>query len=421
MTERIYAKYLIETDQDVRQAAAVMAGEQSAGTFVKVPGETPELLEKYGARVENLEVVGEVDTPSLPRRMPHVQGTVFRQAEVTLSFPFANIGPSLTALWTAVAGNLFELSPFTGLRLLDIEVPTEFGRVYPGPAYGIAGTRKLLDIYERPVIGTIIKPSVGLSVAQLADLVQTLCEAGLDFIKDDELQSDPPYAPLEARVKSVMQVVNDHAERTGKKVMVAFNITGDIDHMLRAHDLVKQHGGNCVMVNLLAVGLTGLTHLRRHCELPIHGHRAGWGMLSRHPMLGMDYRAFQKFFRLAGVDHLHVNGLRNKFCEPDESVITAAQVCLTPLPGLDYRVMPVFSSGQWAGQAPDTYAALGTSDLLYLAGGGIMGHPAGVSAGVRSLQQGWEAAVQGIQLSEYAVDHMELAQALEKYGALDIH
>ncbi len=416
MTERIYASYLIETDQDLRQAAEIMAGEQSAGTFVKVPGETPELLEKHGAQVENISVVDDGVAASLPRRLPPAPDAVFKRAEVTLSFPFENIGTSLTALWTAVAGNLYELAPFTGLRLLDIEVPALFGQVYPGPAYGVDGTRRLTDVYERPVIGTIIKPSVGLGVEQLADLVQTLCDAGLDFLKDDELQSDPPYAPFEARVEAMMRVINDHAQQGGKQVMMAFNITGDLDHMLRAHDLVLARGGTCVMVNLLAVGLTGLVHLRRHSQLPIHGHRAGWGMLSRHPLLGMDYTAFQKFFRLAGVDHLHVNGLRNKFCESDASVIDAAKSCLTPMPGLDYRVMPVFSSGQWAGQAPDTYAALGTLDLLHIAGGGIMAHPSGIAAGVRSLQQAWEAALQGRTLDDYAAEHPDLTQALEKYG-----
>jgi ribulose-bisphosphate carboxylase large chain len=130
----------------------------------------------------------------------------------------------------------------------------------------------------------------------------------------------------------------------------------------------------------------------------------------------MEYLAFQKFYRVAGVDHLHVNGLRNKFCESDESVIASARACLTPLPELDYRVMPVFSSGQTAGQTADTSAALGSPDLMYLAGGGIMGHPAGPAAGVRSLRQAWDAALQGIPLADYAAEHVELHQALERFG-----
>src|SRR5690606_30499452 len=164
--------------------------------------------------------------------------------------------------------------------------------------------------------------------------------------------------------------------------------SADLDDMLRHHDLVVEHGGTCVMVNMLSVGPVAMAWLRKHAQLPIHGHRAGWGMLSRHPMLGMEYVAFQKLMRLAGVDHLHVNGLRNKFCEPDDSVIASARACLTPMFG-DDAVLPVFSSGQWAGQAPDTYQALGSVDLLYLAGGGIMAHPDGPAAGVASLRAAW--------------------------------
>ena len=113
--------------------------------------------------------------------------------------------------------------------------------------------------------------------------------------------------------------------------------------------------------------------MRRHSQLPIHGHRNGWGIYSRSPHIGIDYVAFQKFWRLAGADHLHVNGLRNKFCEPDDSVVASARACLTPLLG-GYTVMPVFSSGQSAQQAPDTYRGSAAPTSMFLAGGGIMAH-----------------------------------------------
>ena len=53
-TERIYARYWIETAYPLDDAAAIMAGEQSTGTFVRVPGETDELRERYAARVEQI-------------------------------------------------------------------------------------------------------------------------------------------------------------------------------------------------------------------------------------------------------------------------------------------------------------------------------------------------------------------------------
>jgi ribulose-bisphosphate carboxylase large chain len=117
---------------------------------------------------------------------------------------------------------------------------------------------------------------------------------------------------------------------------------------------------------------------------------------------------------------MHVNGLDNKFCEDDASVIASAKECLrpifeAPLPGCE--IMPVFSSGQTARQAPATYAALGSTDLIFACGGGIMGHPGGIAAGVRSLQQAWAAAVMGVPLAEYAAKNPELEAALRKFAA----
>jgi ribulose-bisphosphate carboxylase large chain len=140
-------------------------------------------------------------------------------------------------------------------------------------------------------------------------------------------------------------------------------------------------------------------------------------MFSRQPYLGMEYIAYQKFFRLAGVDHLHVNGIRNKFCESDESVIASARSLLTPMwDSLPCRAMPVFSSGQSALQAHETYAALGVPDLIFAAGGGIMAHPHGPGGGVESLRAAWDAAMAGIPLERAARENSALGAALGRFG-----
>jgi ribulose-bisphosphate carboxylase large chain len=415
---RIEADYLIETAFDPRQAADVMAGEQSSGTFVPVPGETPELKERSAARIESLELVEEAREPSLPGAgRPKTGESVYKRARVTLSWPLANLGASLPNLMTTVAGNLFELKQFSGLRLLDIRLPQAFAEAYPGPKFGVAGTRRLAGVQGRPLIGTIIKPSVGFGPEETASLTKLLCEAGIDFIKDDELQADGPHCPFDERARAVMRVINDHAERSGKKVMYALNITGDLDQMRRRHDLVRALGGTSIMASLNSVGLVGMIELGRFSELPIHAHRNGWGYLSRAPLLGWSYVAWQKIWRLAGADHMHVNGLSNKFCEEDESVIASARACLTPMfADKPCIAMPVFSSGQSAKQAPGTYAALGSTDLIYAAGGGIMAHPDGPAAGVASLREAWEAATSGVPLADYAKDRPALAKALGAYA-----
>jgi len=420
MNDRITARYLIETPFDLEAACAVMAGEQSCGTFTRLAAETDELRAAHAARVESIDPLDSAGSPALPMpTRPQPAGTRYRRALVTLSWPVDNLGASLPTLMATVAGNLFELKEFSGLRLMDLELPRAFADAYPGPQFGIEGTRRLTGIALGPLIGTIIKPSVGLSPSATAAVVQDLLDGGVDFIKDDELQANGPHNPLKARVDAVMPLVHEHQQRTGRKVMVAFNITGDIDEMREHHDYVAAAGGTCVMVALNAVGLAGVVHLRRYSALAIHGHRAGWGMLSRAPLLGMDFSAYQTLWRTAGVDHLHVNGLDNKFSEADASVIRSAQACLAPLfppDGPAHRVMPVFSSNQTACQAVDTVESLGgVSDLIVTAGGGIMAHPDGIAAGVRSLRQAYDAAAQGISLHAYAEHHPELAAALKTF------
>ena len=411
------ARYFVESSVSSEKVAQVIAGEQSSGTFLTLPGETDELKERSRARVTRIEPLAPALQPTLPSayvdRHPH--GGVFHRAEIDIAFPVANVGANLSSLLATVAGNLYELGEVTGLRLLDLDLSPDYAAQFAGPAFGIPGTRQLAGVHGRPLIGTIIKPSIGLTPAQTAELVDKLCAADIDFIKDDELIADPPYAPFDERLRAVMPVLKRHADRLGRMPMYAINISGSIDEMLRRHDAVLAAGGTCVMVSVNWVGFAGVEHLRRHAQLPIHGHRNGWGALTRHPGLGFSFQAYQKLWRLAGVDHLHVNGIRSKFCESDDSVIASARACLSPSAGVQ-ALMPVFSSGQWAGQAPDLYAALGSVDLMHLAGGGIIGHPDGIAAGMASMREGWEAAVAGIGLDTYAETHPALRRAMVHFS-----
>lgn len=411
--ERIAATYLIETPLEPADAAAVLAGEQSSGTFVAVPGETAELKQRFAARVEHIQPLESTHEPSLPGC--RAEGATYRRAEVTVSWSLENVGYNLPTLASTLQGNLYELTQFSGLKLLDFEPPDSFADHFAGPRFRIAGTRRLAGVEGRPLVGTIIKPSVGLSPVQTADLVQQLVAADIDFIKDDELLANPPHSPFDERVDAVMRVIREHAERTGRKVMYAFNVSDEVDAMMRHYDRVVAAGGTAVMVSLNSAGLAAVKKLCDRGELAVHGHRNGWGMLNRHPLLGIEFPAYQKFWRLAGVDQIHVNGITNKFWEPDDSVVRSIEACLRPFLG-GMSILPVISSGQWGGQAFETYRRTQTVDLLYLAGGGIMAHPDGPAGGVAAIRQAWEAAVEGLSLEQAAVKYAEFGNAVAKFG-----
>ena len=474
--ERICATYLIETSLPVEQAAAALAGEQSSGTFVAVPGETEELKQRFAARIEKITPLETVSEPSLPGAAGRARHSVradeqpgsgaqrtdapYQRAEVVVSWSVENMGYNLPTLVSTIQGNLYELQQFTGLKLMNLELPPSFAQHFRGPKFGVAGCRALTGVgvpvgvqalacppasgggnklkleLQRPLIGTIIKPSIGLSPQQTAALVKTLAEAGIDFIKDDELMANPPHSPFDERVDAIMRVINAHADRTGKKVMYAFNVSDELDAMQRHYDRVVKSGGTGAMISLNSVGLSGAKKICDLGALAIHGHRNGWGMINRHPLLGIEFPAYQKLWRLAGVDQIHVNGIANKFWESDDSVVRSIESCLKPLwsgtpasgtarsssiqqhavPEAGAPILPVVSSGQWGGQACETFRRTKTVDLLYMAGGGIMAHPDGPAAGVHSLRKWWGAAVEGLTMEQATAKYPELRKSVEKFG-----
>ena len=169
------------------------------------------------------------------------------------------------------------------------------------------------------------------------------------------------------------------------------------------------------MVCVNTVGLAGLQYLRARSELPIHGHRTMFGAYSRSPQLGIDFQVFQKLSRLLGSDHVHTNGLSNKFYETDEQVLASIAAVQTPFLG-GYGAVPVLSSGQTAALAGRTYQQVASQQLLVLAGGGIHGHPSGSAAGVRAMRAAWSAALDGVGVADRAAEVPELAEALDAFG-----
>lgn len=412
--DTIRVTYRIETKGDIQALAAKIASDQSTGTFTELPGETDEVRARCAAKVVSLKMLPDQRVPSIPDDNP---ADSYRRADVTISYPMEAVGTDIAALMTITIGGVYAVRGLSGIRVMDIDLPDAWA-CHPGPQFGIAGSRKLMGVTSGPMIASIIKPSLGLLPEETAEVVKLLCEAGVDFIKDDEKLMSPRYSSLEARVNAIMPVIEDYRQKTGKKVMYAFGISSaDPDAMMRNHDTVVEAGGNAAVVNINSVGYGGMSFLRKRSQLCLHAHRNGWDILTRHPGLGMEFRAYQKIWRLLGVDQFQINGIQAKYWEPDESFVKSFHDIRKPIFSEADRPLPVVCSGQWGGQAVETYQRTGkTLDLMYLSGGGVHGHPMGAAAGVMAIQQAWKAAELEVDLSVYAKQHKELAAALEKWG-----
>ena len=406
--------YLIETAGSPEKLAAKIASDQSTGTFVPVPGETKELKDRVAAHVVAVRPLPSSARPSYPTP----ENGPFHRAEADIAFPLDAVGTDLSALMTIAIGGVFAIKGFTGIRIVDMKLPPAFGKAWPGPQFGVAGSRRLTGVENRPIIGTIIKPALGLRPHETAELVKDVIDANVDFVKDDEKLMSPVYSPLEARVKAIMPLILEREQKTGKKVMYAWGISAtDPDDMMHNHDVVLKAGGNCAVININSIGFGTMAFLRKRSGLVLHAHRNGWDALTRHPGLGMDFKVWQQFWRLLGVDQFQINGIRVKYWEPDESFVQSFKAVSTPLFAVDDCPLPVAGSGQWGGQAHDTFERTGrTVDLMYLCGGGIVSHPGGPGAGVTAVRQAWAAAVAGIPLATYAKAHKELAQSIATFA-----
>ncbi|MGO7426954.1 RuBisCO large subunit C-terminal-like domain-containing protein, partial [Rhizobium ruizarguesonis] len=179
------------------------------------------LKSRVAARVLAIRSLEDARHPTWPEVAP---GTLLNRADVDIAFPLDAIGTDLSALMTIAIGGVYSIKGMTGIRIVDMTLPDAFGSAHPGPQFGIPGSRRLTGVEGRPIIGTIVKPALGLRPHETAELVGELISSGVDFIKDDEKLMSPAYSPLKDRVAAIMPRILDHEQKTGKKVMYAFGI-----------------------------------------------------------------------------------------------------------------------------------------------------------------------------------------------------
>nr|HMQ54685.1 RuBisCO large subunit C-terminal-like domain-containing protein [Anaerolineae bacterium] len=205
-----------EAEPDLYDWVSLIAADQSAGTWTHVEGETPEVIAKYGAKTIGVYP------------MASENGCLAR-----IAFPTVNFPAYMPMIISTVAGNVLGQN---GVKLVDIEFPAAVLRQLPGPSVGMPGIRDWLGVYDRPIVGAILKPCIGVAPEVSAEGAAKAAAGGAEVIKDDELLSDPEYSPMLQRVKAVMARLKDLGKDTS--VLYAVNITGPnlIDRAKRAID-----------------------------------------------------------------------------------------------------------------------------------------------------------------------------------------
>lgn len=410
----IICEFYIEPTRGVKpkEAAGAVASESSVGTWTEVT-KAPERIDKLAAKVFYM-------------KRDNKKGYYIKIAYPYVLFEDNNIPQILSS----IAGNIFGMKIVDNLKLLDIEFPELLIRAFRGPLYGINGVRRLLKIKHRPLLGTIVKPKIGLNEKEHAQVTYNAWIGGCDIVKDDENLTNQSFNKFLSRVVETLKVRDKAEEMTGERKMYMPNITAETKEMLRRAKFVKKHGGEYVMVDIVSCGWSALQTLREENEnlkLVLHAHRAGYAALTRNPKHGISMLVIAKLSRLIGLDQLHIGTIVGKMATPKKEVIDLDQEAEEKMI-LDHRldsrhmleqrwghIKPMFavcSGGLHPGHVPYLIKHISKNIIIQM-GGGIHGHPLGTLAGAKAARQALEAVMEGKKLREYAKTHMELKKALE--------
>ena len=377
------------------KASEAIAAESSIGTWTDITTTKPGIMERLGPSVYEMDS---------------------KTGIVKISYPcdLFELG-NMPQIYSSVAGNIFGMKSVANLRILDIKFPKAIVKSFKGPKYGVAGVRKILKVKERPLVGTIIKPKLGLGADDHAHVAYDSWVGGCDIVKDDENLTNQRFNPFGERVIKTLKM-RDRAEcETRDKKVYMPNVTADTEEMINRAELVKENGGEYVMVDVVTAGFSGLQSLiDEDLDLVIHAHRAMHAAFTRNPKHGISMLAYARSLRLIGVDQLHIGTAVGKMEGPAKDVIAIKDAMLEDLCNTK-SVFPVCSGGLHPGMVADLMGILG-KDIIIQMGGGIHGHPQGTVEGARAVREAVEAVMKGISLEEYSEDHEALKEALEKWA-----
>lgn len=378
----LVAKYFLESTVSLKNAAWNLAIGQSVGNpNVRTERETDELFLNHSCVIENSEFLEN------------------KSGEIFIGFPLANIDfetDGISQLLCFLMGGQLDIDTITKCHLLELFIPDFIiDKYFKKPKFGIDGVRKFTNVYGKPLLGGIVKPKTGVSPNILLDMVKEMVDGGVNFIKEDEIMSNPTICPLNERVPLISEYLRD------KKVVYCFCINADPLHILDRVKFIHDNGGNGIHVNFWS-GM-GVYKSIRDLDLPLfmHFQKSGDKILTnkKHDFY-IDWTVICYLAGLMGVDFIHA-GMWGGYSDYSEEELTKIMNVLH-----GNNVIPALSCGMHPGLISAVSSRFGF-DYLANCGGSIHGHPGGTVSGVRAMRQ----AIDGNFGPEYNA-------AIEKWGLI---
>lgn len=380
---------------DLNWLAGGVAAESSVGTWTNLTT-VKEYMTDLAAHVYEIEKKG-------------------KGADIKVAYPPELFeGNNMPNILSGVAGNIFGLKEIKYLRMTGFDLPKKIAQSFKGPAHGIKGVRKLTG-KKTPLIGTIVKPKLGLKTKDHAKVAYDAWTGGCDIVKDDENLSSQNFNKFSERLKETVKMKEKAEQETGEKKIYMVNVTAETKEMLERAKEDKESGNEYLMVDIITCGWSALQTLRENSQgLIMHAHRAGHAAFTKLDYHGISMPVIATISRTIGVDQLHIGTAVGKMSENKEEVLANIKACKKDYYGIK-KVFPVASGGLNPLNIPDLYDIFG-DDVIIQAGGGIHGNPKGTKAGASAMKQALEATLENQSIEEKAKKNKELKAAVDKWG-----
>jgi len=390
--------YYIKTQADLVETAKKIAEEETTGRWIG--GGTP--TQTYSsARAD----VCRIDKYGDGEGVIHVRSPLGNlDAGSDLFYQIAML---------SVGGPILEFVYYQNVAFLDFQLPESALAMFPGPKFGIRGTREFIGLDEhKPVMGTIVKPCCGLTPEEVAEKCYQAALGGAVLIKDDEKMMGPQYCPFEKKVRLVSEALRKAEAQTGMKVIYAPHLTARPDRIKDMAMKAIEYGATGVMFNAVLANNLGTVEILAEdpeINVPVYVHSGGRSALSTGPRR-IDDVVTAKLTRLCGGDYFQIGvmGQRNVHVASLDPglLLRLNEVFKEPIAGIRDTV-PVTAGGLGAANVGKNIAAFGY-DIAPLAGSNVLDHPMGPKAGAIAMNQAVEAYKQEEitepdALREYAV------------------
>lgn len=373
----IIAHYKLEA-HNIRLAAEAIAIGQSIGNPTQESvWETEELIKNHSGLI-----LGD------PKFLDKAGGF----DPVKIAFPIANINiksDGITHLLCQLMGGQMDIDHIRGCRLVNLKLPDKIRNELWINNAGISGIRLWTEIKDKPLLGGIIKPKIGLGPNKLLDMVKQMIDGGCDIIKEDEIMSNPLCCPLEERLKLIMP----HIENTN--IIYYATINADHDELLNKAKLAEQYKAH-VHLNVWS-GLSSYRFISNNTDRFLHFQRSGHKVITS----GRFSITENVLFYLAcfcGIDSIH-GGMWGGYNNTDDKYLADLLKMFR-----DFNVMPALSCGMHPGLVATTTNKFG-SDYIANVGGAIHNHPGGTLAGTKAMRQAID--------DNYGIEY---DQAINKWG-----